>query len=50
MLFIKIENNKKKKGDKFSPWRTPIFQQKKSDDIPFYFLINILDLFSSFFV
>lgn len=48
MSLIKIENDQK--GDKFSPWRTPIFQQKKSDDIPFYFLINILDLFSSFFV
>lgn len=48
MSLIKIENDKK--GDKLSPWRTPKFQQKKSDDIPFYFLINILDLFSSFFV
>lgn len=48
MSLIKIENDKK--GDKLSPWRTPIFQQKKSDDIPFYFLIVILDSFSSFFV
>lgn len=48
MSLIKIENDKKR--DKLSPWRTRIFQQKKSDDIPIYFLINILDLFSSFLV
>lgn len=40
MSLIKIENDKKR--DKLSPWRTPIFQQKKSDDIPFYFFNKYL--------